>query len=134
MWCVVASAFTFNQRIDWGVATFVLTDKGLSQKLREGDKKVQRAVMARLQYYAPQIEADAKVSAPWTDQTSNARNGLAARAYQDGDETGIILFHQVPYGIYLETRWSGRYAVIMPTIDKWGPIVLNGLNGTMGSI
>ena len=73
---------------------------------------------------APEVENYMKLNAPWTDQTGNARNGLAARAYEDGDEIGIVLFHQVDYGIWLETRWSGRYAIINPTIDSMGPEVM----------
>jgi hypothetical protein len=80
-----------------------------------------------MRFYAPQVEAAAKVNAPWTDRTGNARNGLLARAEGDGTSYAIILAHQVPYGIYLETRWAGKYAVIMPTIQEYGPRVMSTL-------
>lgn len=73
---------------------------------------------------APVVENHMKTTAPWTDRTGNARNGLAARAYAEGDEIGIVLYHQVDYGVYLETRFGGRYAVIQPTIDEMGPVVM----------
>jgi hypothetical protein len=28
----------------------------------------------------------------------------------------LILLHSMPYGIWLEVRWSGRYAIIGPTM------------------
>lgn len=124
----------FNREIQWGLIKLVIKDEGLGRGLNSGADKVNREIMARMQYFAPRIEGDMKTSAPWTDRTANARNGLAARAFHDDPEMGIILYHQVPYGIYLETRFSGRYAIVNPSIDKWGPIVLQGLNGTMEKI
>lgn len=124
----------FNREVSWGLVKLVFRDAGLGRALNTGDKKVVKAVMARMEYFAPQIEGDMKINAPWTDRTGNARNGLAARAFHSGQEMGIVLYHQVPYGIYLETRWSGKFAIINPSIDKWGPIVLRGFGGTMEKI
>lgn len=67
-----------------------------------------------------------KDNASWQDDTGNARNGLAARAYKDQDSTGIVLYHQVPYGLWLEVRWSGRYAIIVPAMEEWGKRVMQG--------
>lgn len=77
---------------------------------------------------APDVENYMKNNAPWTDRTGNARNGLSARAFREGDSVGIDLFHSVEYGIYLEARWSGRYAIIQPTIDEMGPVVMQRYN------
>jgi hypothetical protein len=73
-------------------------------------------------------------NAPWTDRTGNARQGLAAQAFDEGANQGIVLFHQVPYGIWLEVRFSGRYAIIEPTIDVMGPQVMESLNNILGEI
>jgi hypothetical protein len=78
-----------------------------------------------MRYYEPKLENYAKLNAPWKDRTSNARNGLAARSGRDSKTHYIVLFHQVPYGIWLETRWSAKYAIIMPTIDHFGPEVMD---------
>lgn len=107
-----------------GGAVKILWEGDLLQNLRQGNEKVRRAAWATAQSMAPEVETHMKLNAPWTDQTTNARNGLAARAYQDGSETGIVLFHQVSYGIFLETRWNGRYAIITPTIEDMGPKVM----------
>lgn len=83
-----------------------------------------KAAMVTAQSCAPDVENYMKMNAPWQDQTGNARNGLFARPYREGDEVGIDLGHSVDYGIWLEVRWSGRYAIINPTIDAMGPIVM----------
>lgn len=107
-----------------GFASIVFRD-GLSSSLKTGGAKVQDAAWRVAQYSAPRVENYMKMNAPWKDQTGNARNGLAARPYRAGTEVGIVLFHQVPYGIYLETRWDGKYAIIQPTIDAMGPEVMS---------
>lgn len=59
-------------------------------------------------------EAYMKTNAPWTDQTSNARNGLFASASRNGNEHTLVLSHSVSYGIFLETMQAGRYGIIVP--------------------
>lgn len=105
-------------------ASVVIFADSLRPGLKAGHAKVMRASNIAAQSMAPEVENYMKLNAPWTDQTTNARNGLAARAYQDQKEVGIVLFHQVPYGIFLETRWNGRYAIINPTIEAMGPRVM----------
>lgn len=61
-------------------------------------------------------------NAPWTDRTGNARNGLKAEHQkQEMRWHQLTLSHSVPYGIWLEVRWSGRYAILNPTLEKIGP-------------
>ena len=96
----------------------------LTPEMKRAPNKIRRAAALTAHSMAPPVENYMKLNAPWTDQTSNARNGLAARAYEDGSDIGIVLFHQVSYGIFLETRWSGRYSIINPTIEVMGPRVM----------
>lgn len=112
-------------------ATFQL-DTNLQGSLARGSKKLLEQIYLRLQFEAPRIESEMKANAPWTDQTSNARNGLAARAYFDGDGLGIVLFHQVPYGIWLELANDSRYAIILPTLEQQGPEILRNVGAIMG--
>lgn len=102
-------------------------DDGLLDGLNKGEERVNREVETLLRYYAPEIENWMKSNASWTDQTGAARNGLAARFYSDGSGRGIVLFHQVPYGVWLEVRFSGRYAIINPALQEWGPRVMTGM-------
>ena len=99
-------------------------DHNLGKNLSEGARKTKEAAWRTALSMAPQVESYMKVNAPWTDQTGNARSGLAARAFRDDDVIGIVLFHQVAYGIFLESRWNGRYAIINPSIQEMGPKVM----------
>lgn len=103
-------------------------DKRLQENLGAAEKRFRRAASITVNSMAPRVENYMKNNAPWTDQTGNARNGLAARAYTDGDDYGIVLFHQVPYGIFLETKFGGRDAIIQPTIDAMSPEVMSRFN------
>lgn len=102
----------------------LIRDGGLRANLRRGPQQVMDAAWTTAQRSAPDVESYMKTEAPWQDQTSNARNGLIARAFKEGTTVGIDLAHSVSYGIYLEAKWSGRYAIIQPTIDHMGPIVM----------
>jgi hypothetical protein len=58
----------------------------------------------------------ARQNAPWRDRTGNARNGLFARHISDPlNSHTLVVYHSMPYGFWLEVRWSGRYAIIGPT-------------------
>ena len=106
-------------------ARLTLEEDTLTPTLKALPRVIDGIIALTLNYYEPKMENHAKLNAPWEDQTSNARNGLAARSGKEGKTRFIVLFHQVPYGIYLETRWSGKYAIIMPTIEEFGPRVMD---------
>lgn len=106
----------------------------LFDNLDTGDATVQRKIRSVMEYQAPKVEAHMKFNAPWTDRTGNARQGLATQAFEEGTNHGIVLYHQVPYGIFLEVRWSGRYAIIEPTIEVMGPQVMASLQNILGDI
>ncbi len=76
-----------------------------------------RAIGKALDYWAPVLEGYAKTNAPWTDRTANARSGLYAWKQRDGAAWRLYLSHAVYYGIFLELRWAGKYAIIGPTLD-----------------
>lgn len=62
-----------------------------------------------------------RTNARWTDQTSNARNGLQAIPERPGKGSyRITLTHSVPYGIWLEVRWSGKYGIIPESVRQGG--------------
>jgi hypothetical protein len=89
---------------------------------------VNRAAAFVLMKNAAPAENWMKTNAPWTDQTTNARNGLSARyAGSSGGVHTMVLFHQVDYGIWLEVRWEGKYAIIDPALKEWGPRVMQDL-------
>lgn len=91
------------------------------------DAKMQRALFGVCKHWDGKVEAHMKHNASWHDRTSNARNGLAARAARLGKNLfAIILSHAVDYGIYLErgTRYMRARPIINPTIDIYAPRVI----------
>lgn len=70
----------------------------------------------------PMTESYARDNAPWTDRTSNARNGLFATHDKVPMVVHkLVVYHTMPYGLWLEIRWSGRYAIIGPTLFHMAP-------------
>jgi hypothetical protein len=106
----------------------------LGRKLATGPQELHKAAVIISNRMAPEVENYMRVNAPWTDRTGNARNGLAARAYEEAESVGIVLYHQVSYGIWLEVRWAGRYAIINPTIEAMGPRVMAAYNDLLGRL
>lgn len=82
---------------------------------------------------AVEIQAQMQHNAPWNDITGDARRSLTAYVetgdeYWTGDDTiSIIMTHEVYYVYYLELRWQGRYAIVLPTLIDRGPQVMYGL-------
>lgn len=97
----------------------------LTTKANQFGPKVKRAMVTAAKAIEPQAEAHMKSNAPWNDITGNARNGLKAQTVISTNGVAILLFHQVPYGPYLETRWSGRYQIINPTIEIYAPQLID---------
>lgn len=98
------------------------------------DQKVERALFGVCKYWDGKVETYMKHNAPWHDRTTNARNGLAARAAKLGAGLyAIILSHAVDYGIYLErgTRYMRARPIIQPTIDIYSIKVMVFLTNLM---
>jgi hypothetical protein len=112
-------------------STFHWTSDTLTPGLKKFPDALDRAVAQTMDYFAPRVEGYARQNAPWHDQTGNARSGLRATTEHAGNQHTLILFHSVPYGIWLEVRWNGRYAIIGPTIDAQGPQLMNALRGVV---
>lgn len=68
--------------------------------------------------WAPRLEGEMKANAPWTDRTGAARQGLRCFAERGPDFVNLWLVTSVSYGVHLELRNAGRYAIIMPTIER----------------
>ena len=93
----------------------------------EMERKLQRALLGVVKLWDGRVESHMKHQAPWTDRTSNARNGLAARGAKLSKSVfAIVLSHAVDYGIYLErgTRNMRARPIIEPTIDLFAPQVI----------
>jgi hypothetical protein len=95
--------------------------------------KVIEAVRQVAEYFAPVFETYAKQNAPWTDRTGNARQSLHAWTEQlSKDAVALYLSHGVFYGQFLEYKYSGRYAIIWPTIQAHLDAIMRMLRGIFG--
>jgi hypothetical protein len=107
------------------VARIEFTKNSLTPGLRRMPGVLNNNIQQILRFHQPRMVAHAKTEAPWEDQTSNARNGLNAQVDRPTPNTHVLtLYGSVSYQIWLEVRWAGRYAIIMPTIRVFGPQVM----------
>jgi len=87
---------------------------------RYGDR-VLTAVAAVAQRVATEMQNEAKASATWTDRTGNARTGLFGTSEADFARKVVTIYLShgtaIDYGIWLELANSGRYAVVMRTME-----------------
>lgn len=110
----------------------VIVSDTLSPNLEALPIKLEAEIATIVDYSATRAEAYARENAPWTDRTGNARSGLfTAPFHAFGSNHGYDISHSVPYGIYLETRWEGRYAIIEPTVQAMGPELMSMVGAAM---
>lgn len=103
-----------------GVFDFDTLTPSLKQLLPRVDAGVDLAFDAM----EPVATSYARSNARWTDETGNARNGLFATHLSEPMVLHqLIVYHTMPYGVWLEVRWSGRYAIIGPTMVHIAPIL-----------
>lgn len=105
-----------------------------SDSMPELRDKMDKAIGRTMEYSATNLQNHMRTNAPWTDRTSNARNGLFGTYRKDTSRHRIILYHTMPYGIWLEVRHNARFAIIRPTIESQGPGVMNLLRGILKRI
>lgn len=81
-------------------------------------QRVMDTCRAIAEYFAPIVESEAKENAPWQDRTGNARQGLAGLVEDiSASVVALHLIHGMDYGVWLELKNSGRYAIILPTME-----------------
>lgn len=108
-------------------------DDTLFDRLESFGPDIERKIARTVDFFTPRVESYARVNAPWQDQTGNARQGLMSQSSHAPRHHAIDLFHSVPYGIYLEVRFEGRYAIIIPTIQSQGRALMALLGSTLFS-
>jgi len=113
--------------IEWDMGTIRLRTKALGHVVDKG-------IAAVMSKKAVDVQDYARSNAPWTDRTGNARNGLFATSRSGQGTHEIVLYHTVPYGIWLEVRFAGRNAIIRPTIQSQAPLVMKAIEGMLSKI
>lgn len=113
---------------------FHYDDSQLKGRITGLEAKLGLAVDAIVQYHALKGMAYLKTDAPWSDRTGAARAGLHTSASKGAGQRVITFAHAVNYGIWLEVKYSGRDAVIMPTVLKTGGELMSALQNVMGRV
>lgn len=80
---------------------------------------------------APEAEAHMKATAPWTDRTGEARRLLMAETTEGDGSITLYLIHGAAYGVHLELRHAGRYAVIVPATHEFAARIRRRMQGIM---
>lgn len=104
----------------------------LAGKVGDYGERLLSAIYDLAQFFAGRIEAYAKANAPWTDRTGNARQGLTARAFRTATGVVLALFHQANYGVFLELKNAGRFAIIMKTLQTHYAPLMAAIRGVIG--
>lgn len=112
------------------------TDKGGSIRvnLQKLDPRLYAMIATVVDYTRDRAVGDMKQGAPWKDRTGNARATLNAKAKHDKTQHILTLFGGVPYQIWLEIRWSGRWAIITPQVPIQGQKLMKRLDGLMARL
>jgi hypothetical protein len=100
----------------------------LTPNLRLFALRFEGYMVVEMRKWAAIIEEYAQSHAPWKNRTGDARRGLRGEGHARGFYHYIDLSHTVDYGLWLEVRWNGKYAIIEPTIRRLGPAVMADLS------
>lgn len=106
----------------WSVPPSAMADRVAAYK-----ENLLNAIRELIDVYGGKVVEYAKGNAPWTDRTSNARQGLNHAIKDEGAVLGLVLYHDMDYGIWLEVRWGGRWAIIMRTLEFHYPKLMAAL-------
>lgn len=100
--------------------TFVFDS--LTPSLKTLLPKIDAAVDITFDRYEAEAESYARTNAPWKDNTGNARAGLfASHEAEPMVAHSLTVYGTMPYTFWLEVRWSGKYAIIGPTLFDVAP-------------
>lgn len=94
----------------------------LTPSLKRLLPRVDAAVDLVFDRYEAIAETYARTNAPWTDRTGNARNGLFAQHDKEPMvRHSLTVYGTMPYTFWLEVKYSGKYAIIGPTLFDVAP-------------
>lgn len=101
----------------------------LQKAIEQYGDKVIRAIEQLAAYIAAKAQNDARLNARWHDRTGNARTGLVGLTETLANGIVVIyLTHSMTYGVYLELCNSGKYAILMPTLESLYPELMSMLD------
>lgn len=117
------------------IELFKYEDAQLKKGLEEFSEKVGAACLILCSTRAQKIESSMKINRRWTDRTGYAKQRLSARVSRpEANIIRITCSQGVDYGIWLELAHNKKYAIIAPTIQKEGPMLMAEMNYFMSQI
>lgn len=111
--------------------SFTFVPGRLKTNLRNFDNDINALVSAVFDYRGDRAVAWMKTNAKWTDRTANARATLQATGEFHPDYWILHLFGGMPYQIWLEIRFAGRYAIITPAVRVQSRALMEQLKGLL---
>ena len=89
-------------------------DNMLGPEIQRRKKILYENIDNELEGLASLMEQFAKAHHPWQNQTGDAERTFTVKRKS---RFVIEASHGVPYGIWLEVKWGGRYGIIPDTLD-----------------
>lgn len=89
--------------------------------------RVNALIAGVVDYEAGESTRMMKEKAPWKDRTGNARATLEGTPAHKGYVHTLTLHGGMPYQIWLETRWAGKYSIIAKSVLPVGRQVMETL-------
>lgn len=90
----------------------------MARRVEAYGKRLLDAVYALASEWARRLAEEAKATHSWTNRTGDAEAKLFGRVVRLAAGALIVLGHGAAHGIFLERRWAGRFAVIMPVLQR----------------
>jgi hypothetical protein len=93
---------------------------GMSAECKRRADAMEPELLGRMSALRDELLSYMKDNAPWTDRTTDARNGLSSNANITGKgAVTLSAFHTVFYGPFLElgTRFMSPYPIIRPALE-----------------
>jgi hypothetical protein len=115
-------------------SSFEFKPGSLRANLKGFDGDVNALVAGVVDFQGTKAVAWMKTNAKWTDRTGNARQTLAAHGVHASDYHEIHLYGGMPYQIWLEVRWAGKFAVISPAVKYHGLALMNRLRSIVNKL
>lgn len=104
---------------------------GVKRAMDQYGRDVKAASKALANRWSVDIENYAKDNAPWDDRTANARQSLYSLVDDGNGRLIIYLSHGVEYGVWLELKYQGKYAIIERTLDRYRTPVMDSFRGLL---
>lgn len=107
----------------------------LGKNMEKFSLKIGAAVLVLLNTEAVRIESVMKRNRPWTDRTGMAKATLRTVVTQPSETMiRMTLAHGVDYGKWLELAHEKKWAIVAPTLESEGPVVIDKLSSLMSKI